>query len=163
MQVKVEDVNSVKKIIHVEIPAERVSGDVEARYKELKKSVSLKGFRKGRTPRSVLERLYKKDVDADIINNLLQESLPKAISESGLEPIEFPQLDPPELDYKGAYKYSFEVEAYPEIGELNIKGFKLQKTIYPVNDNEVEVQLKMLQQRMARFEKISEERAGLLI
>ena len=62
MQVTVEDVSSVKKMLHIEIPEDMVIRELNHAYKHLKKTAKVKGFRPGKTPRSVLERMFKKDV-----------------------------------------------------------------------------------------------------
>ncbi|MDH3358786.1 MAG: trigger factor family protein, partial [Desulfobacteraceae bacterium] len=66
MQVTVEDVSSVKKILHIEVPEKIVIRELDNAYKQLKKTAKVKGFRPGKTPRSVLERLFKKDVHGDV-------------------------------------------------------------------------------------------------
>ena len=66
MKVTVENVSSVKKIMNVEIPEETVVRKLNDAYKKLKKTAKIKGFRTGKTPRSVLERLFKKDVHNDV-------------------------------------------------------------------------------------------------
>ena len=74
MQVSVEDINSVKKTLHIEIPAEEVARELDKAYDHLKKNAKIKGFRKGKVPRSALERLFKKDVHADVTSKLIQSS-----------------------------------------------------------------------------------------
>ena len=61
MQVTVEDLSSVKKILHIEVPAEETTRELEKAYQQLKKTAKVKGFRPGKVPRNVLEGLYKKD------------------------------------------------------------------------------------------------------
>ncbi|MGD8449278.1 MAG: trigger factor family protein, partial [Desulfobacterales bacterium] len=57
MKVSVENVSSVKKIMNVEIPEEKVVSELNDAYKQLKNTAKIKGFRKGKAPRSVLERM----------------------------------------------------------------------------------------------------------
>ena len=74
MQVTVEDLSSVKKILHIEIPEDKVTSELDAYYKNLKKTAKVKGFRPGKIPRSVLKRMFKKDVHADVSSKLIQNS-----------------------------------------------------------------------------------------
>jgi len=69
MQVSVEDINSVKKTLHIEIPQETVVQELDKAYNKLRKKAKVKGFRPGKVPRSVVERLFKKDVHADVTSN----------------------------------------------------------------------------------------------
>ena len=66
MKVTVENQSSVKKVLHIEVPLEVVAREVNSAYGELKKTAKVKGFRPGKAPRTVLERVYGKDVLADV-------------------------------------------------------------------------------------------------
>ncbi len=159
MQVTVEDKSTVKKIIHVEIPEEDVAHELDEAYKTLKKTAKIKGFRPGKAPRSVLEGMYKKDVNADVTARLIQNSFMDALKEIELNIIGQPKVDPPELDVKGPYKYDATVEIKPEIGDVEFKGLNLKKTLYRVTDVEVDAQLEMLRKNQSRMDKIEEDRA----
>lgn len=158
MQVTVEDINSVKKKLHIEIPNDVVSQELDQAYKNLKKTAKIKGYRPGKTPRSVLERLFKKDVHSDVSSKLLQDSLINAIKENDLKVIGTPKIDPPELDAKKPYQYDATVEVQPEIDELDFKGLKLKKNLYRVSDEEMSAQLKMLQKNLAQQKTVEEAR-----
>ena len=158
MQYTVENVSSVKKTLHIEVPADEVVRELNSAYKELKKRAKVKGFRPGKIPRSVLERLFKKDVHADVSSKLIQSSFMEALKETELKVIGNPQLDPPELDASGPYAYDATVEISPEIDDIEYKGLALKRTNYTVSDEEVEAQLKILQKNMADYQKIEESR-----
>jgi trigger factor len=158
MQVTVKDVSTVKKILHIEVPEEDVVRELDNAYKILKKKAKIKGFRPGKAPRSILERMFKKDVHNDVTSRLLQDSFIAALKETDLSIVGQPQLDPPGLNEKGPYKYEATVEVKPELGELDFKGLTLKKTLYEVSDEEVDTQLKLLQKNLAKPEPITEER-----
>ena len=160
MQVTVEDVSSVKKTLHIEIPENEVARELDTAYNTLKRTAKIKGFRPGKVPRSVLERMFGKNVHADVSSRLIQTSFVDAIKQTDLRVVGNPQVDPPELDPKGPYKYDATVEITPEIADIDYKGLKLKRTNYQFSDDEVESQLKMLQKNLARHEKISEDRAA---
>ena len=158
MQFKVEDVSSVKKTLHIEIPQDEVARELEKAYNQLKKSAKIKGFRPGKVPRSVLERMFKKDVHADVSSRLIQSSFIDAVKQTELKVIGNPELEPPELTADSSYKYDATVEISPEIEDIEYKGLGLERTRYEVSDGEVDVQLKTLQKNMARQQKISDDR-----
>ncbi len=158
MKVNVEDVNSVKKILHIEIPAEKVTEELNSAYSLLKKNAKIKGFRPGKAPRSVLERLYKKDVHADAASKLIQSSFADALKETGLNIIGSPLVDPPDLDAGGSYSFDATVEINPKLDDIEIKGLALKRTNYKVGDDDIDVQLKVLQKNMAKQVKIEEAR-----
>ena len=158
MKVTVEELSSVKKIVHVEIPEDTVAGELNTAYKEILKTAKIKGFRPGKAPRSVLERMYKKDVHADVRTKLIQESVFAALEEKGLNIVAPPQIDPPALEDKKTYAYQAVVEIYPEIGEIDFKGLSLKKTLYPVTDKEIDLQLKMVQRSLTEQAPVEEDR-----
>jgi len=160
MHVSVEDVNSVKKTLHIEIPQEEVVRELDKAYNALKKNAKVKGFRPGKVPRSALERLFKKDVHADVTSRLIQSSFIDALKETELKIVGNPQVDPPELEAAGSYKYDATVEIRPEIDDIDYSGLKLKRTNYAVSDEEIDAQLKMLQRNFARHEKIEKKRAA---
>ena len=158
MQVSVEDINSVKKTLHIEIPEADVASELDKAYNELKKKAKVKGFRPGKVPRSVVVRLFKKDVHADVTSKLIQSSFMEALKETDLNIVGTPQVDPPELQDSAPYKYDATVEISPEIEDIDYKGLALKRTNYKISDVEVDTQLKMLQKNMAQHQKVEEAR-----
>ncbi|MGB6010520.1 MAG: trigger factor [Desulfobacterales bacterium] len=158
MQVKVEDVSSVKKVLHVEIPEDTVVRELDNAYKQLKKTAKIKGFRPGKTPRSVLERMFKKDVHNDVSSKLLQDSFVEALKETDLNIVGNPKIDPPQLDEKGPYKYDATVEIKPDIDNIDFKGLTLKKALYRITDEEMGAQLQMLQKNLAQQIPVTEDR-----
>lgn len=158
MKVSVEDVSSVKKVLHIEIPQKTVVSELDSAYRDVKKNAKIKGFRPGKAPRSVLERLYKKDVQADVSSKLIQTSFTEALKETDLKIISSPKIDPPELDATSSYTYDATVDVKPELADLAIKGLALKRTNYKVGKKELDAQLDMLQKNMAKKIKIEEDR-----
>ena len=158
MKVTVEDQSSVKKVLHIEVPEEDVVRELDSAYQQLKKTAKIKGFRPGKAPRGILERLYRKDVHADVSSKLIQNAFVDAIKETNLRIVGSPKVDPPELQEKSPYAFDAAVEIHPEIGPIEFKGLELTKTKYTIDEEEVGLQLDMLRKRMAQQNKISEER-----
>ncbi len=158
MQLTVEDVSSVKKVLQVEISEQDVTKEIDNAYKELKKGAKLKGFRPGKAPRNVLEKYYSKDVQANVLSTLIQDSIVEAVQESGLQIIGEPKLDLPDFKENEPLIYKATVEIAPEIGDVDYKGIKLKKTMYKVRDEEIDMQLKLMQEKMADKKKIEEDR-----
>ncbi|MBC2694408.1 MAG: trigger factor [Desulfobacteraceae bacterium] len=161
MQVTVENLSTVKKVLHIEIPEKIVISKLDKAYKDLKKNAKVKGFRPGKIPRAVLEGLYKKDVNADVSSKLIQESLIDAIKEAELKIVGRPEIEPPIADGKGPYKYDAVVEIEPEIETIDFKGLTLKKNLYKVSAEEMDAQLKMLQKNLAQQKTLEEDRPAL--
>lgn len=158
MKVTVEDKSSVKKILHIEVPQKEVVQELDNAYAQLKKTAKIKGFRPGKAPRSVLTRLYGKDVNADVTGKLIQAGFMEAIKETELKIVGSPKVEPPELKDQTPYAFEAEVEIHPEIADIEYKGLALNKTKYNMSESEVELQLNMLRKNLAKREKIEEDR-----
>ncbi|MFZ5565182.1 MAG: trigger factor [Thermodesulfobacteriota bacterium] len=158
MQVRVEDQSSIKKVLHVEIPREVVAREVDAGFNQVKKTAKIKGFRPGKAPMSLLKRLYKNQVYADVSMQLIQESLPRAVRDKDLNIIGDPQISPSPLSEEGAFTYSATVEIKPEIADIDFRGLQLKKTLYKYSTAEVDHQLDLLRKNMARLQEPAEPR-----
>ncbi|MGM0392976.1 MAG: trigger factor [Thermodesulfobacteriota bacterium] len=159
MQVKIEDKSAVKKVLSFEIPKEKVTKELDKAYNELKKKADIKGFRKGKIPRKVLENRFSKDVHADVAPRLIQDSFVEAIQEHNLNIVGGPQLDPPELNPDSDYVFDITVEVKPELPEIDYNGMSLEKNRYTVSADEIDAQIHMIQKTMAKKQKVDESRA----
>ena len=81
MKVNVEEISAVKKKIHVEIPEDEVTKEIDSFYEDLKKKAKIKGFRPGKVPREILERYFKDYAKGEVLQKLIQDTYPKALSE----------------------------------------------------------------------------------
>ncbi|MGD8799693.1 MAG: trigger factor [Desulfobacterales bacterium] len=158
MAFKVEDISSVKKALHIEIPQAEVARELDKAYNQLKKNAKVKGFRPGKVPRSILERMFKKDVHADVSSRLIQNSFIDAVKQTDLKIVGNPELDPPALKADSDYKYKATVEISPDIDDIDYNGLELKRTLYAPGDDEVDVQLKALQKNLAQQEQVPEDR-----
>jgi trigger factor len=161
MQVTIEDVNSVKKILHIEVPEDKVVNQVEKAYSTLQKTAKVNGFRPGKAPRAVLERKFKTDVHTDVVNALIQSSLFEAIQDNKLMFIGEPVVNMTDLDPKAAYKYSATIELLPDLGQIDFSGIKLTRKVYEASDEEVNAQLEMIRKNLAKRVVIDEVRPAV--
>ena len=158
MQVKIEDKTTVKKVLSFEIPEKTVAKELDEAYKELKKTADIKGFRKGKIPRKVLENRFSKDVHSNIASRLIQDSFLEAIQEHKLEVVGSPQMDPPDLEPKADYTFEMTVEVKPVIDDVEYEGLSLEKNMYKVSDAEVDSQIYMIRKTLAKKKTVEEER-----
>ena len=158
MQVKIEDQSSIKKVLSFEIPKETISKELNKAYAELKKKADIKGFRKGKIPRKVLENRFSADVHAEVAPRLIQEAFVEAVENHKLDIVGGPQLDPPELKPDADYAFEISVEVRPELDDIDLQGLEIKKRLYEVAEGEIESQIYMLQKSMATKRKVEEER-----
>ncbi|MBE9581767.1 MAG: trigger factor [Proteobacteria bacterium] len=158
MKVDVEDVSTVKKIMHVEIPEKDVTRELDKAYKTLKTNAKIKGFRPGKVPLALLEKRFKKEMHEEVSGQLIQNSYGEALGRAELVPLGEPAIDRPDLEKGQPYRYSTTIEVRPPVGDLDLNGLKLKEKVHIVDDVEVETQLKMLQKRNAQLKSVDEDR-----
>ena len=96
-----EDVSPVEKKVAVEIPWPYVAQKLDEAYRDLGKGVALKGFRKGKVPRPILERMFGRQVEQEVVKQLVQESFVAAASKHDIQPVAEPIVDDAHL-HKGS-------------------------------------------------------------
>ncbi len=158
MKVSVEEISGVKKKILVEVPEEEVKKEVDSFYNDLKKKAKIKGFRPGKAPREILERYFKDYAKGEILQKLIQDTFPKAVSETTLSPVSQPVFDPKEFEAGKPFEYSAIVEVKPEIKIEGYVGLNLEGKKEEVKEEEVEERLKNLQNLHAQLNTIADPR-----
>jgi trigger factor len=158
MKVSVEEINSIKKKMNVEVPEEQVIKEVDSFYRDLNRKAKIKGFRPGKVPRNILERHFKDYVKTEVMQKLIQESYPQALSEAKLHPISNPLIDPGEMEGGKPFQYAATIEIKPEIKLEGYIGLKIEGKKEGAKDEEVEERLKNLQNIHAQLKTISDPR-----
>jgi trigger factor len=145
MQVRIEDVSPVEKKMFVEVPWETVSIKLGEAYKDLGKGVALKGFRKGKVPRPVLEQVYGQRVNAEVAYQLVRESFFKASEEHSLAAVAEPRVEEADPIKKGQpFKFSAIIEIRGEVVPQDYKGLEIERRKLDVKDEAVEESLAQL-------------------
>jgi len=158
MNAKIEKLEN--NIIQLEITVEAQKFD-EALLKSFKKNskkFDLPGFRKGKAPLAMIKRNYGVEVFyEDAINLVYEDTYPKAIKENDINPVDYPELDIVEIGEGKDFKYTAKVAVMPEVilGEYN--GVEVSKIEYPVSEDEVDKQIKSMQDKGARVEVKAED------
>ncbi len=159
MKVTVEDVSSIQKRLSVDVPAEMVDAELDKAYRRLNKSVTIKGFRKGKAPKSVLAREYGDQVKLEVIEKIIERTLPDALKEADVTLILQPQLDDASDVKEGTpFKYSALLDLWPEFEVPQYKGLELEKPSVEVTEEEVNEQLDALRTHFAHIDDLEEDR-----
>jgi trigger factor len=158
MNIIVEEISSIKKKVNVEIPDDQVTKEVESFYQQVGKQAKIKGFRPGKIPRGILERHFKDYVKSEVIQKLIQETYPAALSEKDLHPVSPPVIDPGELESGKPFQYSATVEVKPEIKIEGYIGLNIEGKKESPKEEEVEERLKGLQNLHAQLRTVPEPR-----
>ena len=145
MQVRIEDVSPVEKKLVVEIPWETVSQRLGNAYKELGKGVALKGFRKGKVPRPVLEQVYGQRVNSEVAYELVRESFFRANQEHQLAAVAEPRIEEAAPIKKGQpFTFRAIIEVRGEVVPHDYKGLEIERRKLNVPESAVEEALAQL-------------------
>ena len=158
MKATVEEISSIKKKVNVEIPEDRVTQEINSFYGDLSKKAKIKGFRPGKVPRNILERHFKDYVKTGVMEKLVQDTYPVALSEADLHPVSDPMIDPGDLQGGKPFQYSATIEVKPNIKLEGYVGLTLEGKKEGAKDEEVAERLKNLQNLHAQLKTISEAR-----
>jgi len=149
MQVSTKRVSPVMLELSVQVPAEAVKSEIDKAYQQLARNARIRGFRPGKAPRDVLQRVYGPQVMGDVMNALVQSTLPKALSENNVIPITQPSVEPGKVDAKEAFSYVARFEVTPDVAEVKHEGFEIKRPKAEVSDAMVEEQLELVRQQHA--------------
>jgi len=147
--VSTTETSSVVTTLEVEVDAKRVRKAFDRAYRDLGRRVRVRGFRPGKAPRSVLEKLYGAAVAEEMKQTLVSETLPEAVDESGVVPVSEPSIDADALEDDAPFRYRASVEVKPEISLPDVKGLPARRPAVEVGVEDVEGELQGLRERRA--------------
>jgi trigger factor len=155
-KVDVEAVDSLRRRLAVEVPAEEVSAEIEKAYAQLARGAKVRGFRPGRVPRPVLERLFGDRVRAEVFEKLIQQSYAEVVEERQIATVGHPEFVTEQAQPGAALRYSATVEVKPEIVVEHYAGLAVERPLTPVSDGDVDAFLERLRQSLAQLRPIVE-------
>jgi len=156
MEIVVENVSDLTKKLTITLPKDVVRKKLDKAYNKLNKDVSLKGFRKGKVPRSVLEKNFKEQVQAEVGEQLVQETYFDAVEQEKIEPVVHPEITEHSFPESGTFVYVAMVDVKPEFEMAQYKGIDVEKQIVTISDEELELELKKLQRENAPLQTAEE-------
>lgn len=138
MSVKVEKLEKNMAKLTIEVPAEEMEKATEAAYQKNKNSISVPGFRKGKVPRAMIEKMYGKGVFLeDAANSVIPSAYEKAYDECGEDIVSSPEIDVVTLEPGQAFVFTATVALKPEVTLGKYKGVKIDKVETEVTEDEV--------------------------
>lgn len=151
MSLQVEKLDNNMAKLTIEVPAEELEKAIQAAYNKQKGSISLPGFRKGKAPRNVIEKMYGKEVFyEEAANSLISSSYEKAYDECEEEIVSSPSINVVQLEAGKPFIYTAEVALKPGVTLGQYKGVEVAKVEVEVTDEEVAAALEAEQKKNAR-------------
>lgn len=136
----------------IEIDKEAFEKALEKSYKKNVKQIAIPGFRKGKAPRKIIEKYYGEGVFyEDAVNFVCPEAYEFAVKESGIDPVDRPEIDIENIGNEEALVLSATVTVKPEVTLGEYKGIKCEKVVYETKDEDVEAEVKAMAEKNARM------------
>ena len=157
MSLQVEKLEHNMAKLTIEVPAEDVEKALQAAYLKERKRISLPGFRKGKVPRQMIEKMYGPEVFYDdAANHMISEAYGKAYDECELEIVSQPKVEVTQLEKGKPFIFTAEVAVKPEVTLGEYKGLKVDKVSVEVTDEEVDAEIEKERERNARTVEVTD-------
>jgi trigger factor len=158
MQISANQLSPVILELNVEVDADRVRTELEKAYSELGKQAQVRGFRRGKAPRSVLRHVFGPRVAADVARRLVDETYPKALSEQNVQTVSQPAIESTApLAENQPFSYKARVEVLPKIETVTYTGFKVKRPSVTVSDERVNERLEELRLAHSTLEPVGDD------
>ena len=151
MSVQVENLEKNMAKLTIEVSADDLEKALQAAYLKEKNKISVPGFRKGKVPRAMIEKMYGPEIFYDdAANRLIPDAYAEAADESKLEIASQPKIDVVQLEKGKPFIFTAEVAVKPEVTLGEYKGLEVEKTDTAVTDEEVDAQVEKERDSNAR-------------
>ena len=157
MSLHVEKLEHNMAKLTIEVSAEDVEKALQAAYLKQRSRISLPGFRKGKVPRQMIEKMYGPEVFYDeAANHMISEAYGKAFDECELEIVSQPKIDVVQLEKGKDFIFTAEVAVKPEVTLGEYKGLKVDKVSTRVTQKEVDEEIEKERERNARTVEVTD-------
>ena len=162
MSVQVENLEKNMAKLTIEVAAEKVEDAIQAAYMKEKGKISIPGFRKGKVPRKMIEKMYGAGVFyEEAANTLIQENYAQAVEESGADVVSRPSIEVVQIEAGKPFIFTAEVAVKPEVTLGDYKGVEVPKTEITVTDEDVDAEIKKEQEKNSRTINVEDRGAQL--
>jgi trigger factor len=155
MQVSVESISKLERRMQVQVPAERVSKEIDARLKNLSRTARLNGFRPGKAPIKVIRQQFGMQVHREVIGELLQSSFAEAVTEKQLSPAGNPRIEPQSMDEGQDLTYIATFEVFPEVALRAMDSLELERVTAEVTETDVDAMIERLRKQQMKYSPVS--------
>ena len=157
MSLQVEKLEKNMAKLTVEVPAEQFEAALKTSYNKNKNKFNIPGFRKGKAPQAMIEKMYGVGVFyEDAVDEAINASYPDAAKESGLEIVSRPEISIEQVEKGKSFIYVATVATKPEVTLGEYKGIEVEKAKPEVTDADVEAELKKVQEQNSRLVSVAD-------
>ena len=157
MESQIEKISAVEYRVRVEIPWETVSPRLSAKLRDLRRKARLPGFRPGKVPPQMIERLFGKSVRDELARELVDETFQNAVVQHSKVPLTQPALESNDLDNGKPFTYSARFEVPPEIEPKNYTGVEVRRRPAVIDESKVDARLAAKQEELTEIQPLPED------
>ncbi|MBR3646698.1 MAG: trigger factor [Lachnospiraceae bacterium] len=152
MSLQVEKLENNTAKLTIEVAAEEVEKAIEKAYQKNKNRFQVPGFRKGKVPRNMIEKMYGVQVFyEDAVNDMLPEAYASAATESGLDIVARPEIEVTQIEKGKPFIFTAEVTLKPEVELGDYKGITVEAQDTTVSDEDIDAEIKKALDQNARI------------
>jgi len=138
--------------LEIAVGAEELSEATQRVFRRKSKSITVPGFRKGKAPRQIIERMYGEGIFLeDAVNDLYPSAYSTAVEEAGIEPVDKADIEILTLDKQTGFTFKAVVTVKPEVTVKNYKGIKAEKKVAEAAESNVDAEVERMRERGARI------------
>ena len=152
-----EKISSNKARLSFVVTPEEFEKAMQAAYRKMVGRINIPGFRKGKTPRKVIEMQYGEAVFYDeAIDAIFPDLYRAAIAEHGITPVDRPELDIQKIGNGEGCEFSVEVFVRPDVTLGDYKAIRVEKTVAEVTEDDVKAEVERARERVARYNEVTD-------
>ncbi|HSR63123.1 MAG TPA: trigger factor [Gammaproteobacteria bacterium] len=149
MQVSVENTGPLEKRLRVEVPEEKIAGEVQNRLQSLSRTTKIQGFRPGKAPFKVIQKRYGSRVRQEVISDVVQSTFYEALAKEKLRPASNPAINPEEsAEEEGTgFTYTATFEIFPEVEVAPVEKLEIEKPVCEVTEDDVDRMIEIIRKQ----------------
>ena len=156
MKVTIENKKGLEKDLKVFIDKKTISGYLNEKYEEIRKDVSIKGFRPGKVPTEILKRQFGKAVYGEVIDKVLKDSTTKALEENKIKPAGQPKIDLKTFGEGKDLEYIISVTELPKIEVSSLDKIKIDEYVVKIDPKETDKRIDQMAKAQNNFKDADE-------
>lgn len=161
MQITETNIEGLKHAFTIVVEAKTIAEQTDARLEQLKQTVQIKGFRRGKVPVSLLKKLYGEGVRGEVVQAAVQDSTESALKQHDLKPAMQPKIDLVKFEDNSDLEFKLEVEVLPVIEPMDFTTLKLERPVTEVSPDEASEAIQRLAEQQRAFADRPDDEAAL--
>ena len=151
MQVSVETTQGLERRLTITVPADKIEKEYNSRLNQVAKTRRIDGFRPGKAPKALIQKMYGESIVADVADAVMQRHFVEALVAEKLNPVGAPTLEPNQLVPGSDFTFTVSFVVYPEFKVQNLDAIKVEKPVATVSDADLDKMLTTLRKQHASW------------